>query len=88
MNKLFDLRFVIGSFFTIAGILLLIYSFTVSDAAAGQQAIENASSINRWCSIAFIVFGLIMIILSLRKDAHDEIIEETDDKPDGVRRGH
>ena len=66
MNKLFDLRFVIGLFFSIIGLVLLVYSL----ASSGDQ------SINRWCSIVFLAFGLFMIIISLRKDAHDEILEE------------
>lgn len=69
MNKLFDLRFMIGSFFSIVGLLLLVYSF------AGSPD-DRSESINRWTSIIFIVFGVLMIILSLRKDAHDELLEE------------
>jgi putative Mn2+ efflux pump MntP len=70
MNKLFDLRFVIGSFFSIVGLLLLIYSF------AGSNLAEQDQNINRWCGVIFIVFGVIMIILSLQKEAHDEILED------------
>jgi uncharacterized membrane protein len=64
-NKLFDLRFVIGSFFSIVAIILLIYSFSTET--------ENARDVNRWCGLFFLVFGIIMIILSLRKDASDEL---------------
>ncbi|MFL5808128.1 MAG: hypothetical protein ACJ749_01325 [Flavisolibacter sp.] len=86
MNKLFDLRFVIGSFFTVVGLLLLIYSFVATGSANETATIGNATEINRWCSIAFIIFGVIMIILSLRKDAHDEIIKnENTDRDSGVR---
>lgn len=70
LNKLFDLRFVIGSFFSIVGILLLLYSFLSSDTTLNMQ------SVNRWCGIFFIVFGVVMIILSLQKDADDELLEE------------
>lgn len=63
-NKLFDLRFVIGSFFTIVGLLLLIYSFM------------DGEAVNRWCGIIFILFGVFMIVISLQKDAADEILEE------------
>jgi len=68
LNKLFDLRFVIGSFFLIVGILLVIYSFLNE---TGQ-----AKVINLWCGISFSVFGILMIVLSLQKEAHDEILEE------------
>jgi hypothetical protein len=67
MNKLFDLRFVIGSFFSIVGILLLIYGFLVESG--------GGSPVNKWCGAIFLVFGLIMIILSMRKDARDELLE-------------
>jgi cytochrome c biogenesis protein CcdA len=70
MNKLFDLRFVIGLFFTIIGIVILIYSFiTTTD--------TDRQNINQWGSVAFVIFGICMILLSLRKDAHDELMEET-----------
>jgi len=72
MSKLFDLRFVIGSFFLIVGLLLLVYSFVGSGLSA------EGHSINRWCGISFAVFGVIMIILSLQKDAHDEMLEAED----------
>ena len=69
MNKLFDLRFVIGSFFTLVGILLLGYSFTTPSA-------DSSLLVNRWCGIIFIVFGVLMIVFSLQKDADDELLEE------------
>jgi hypothetical protein len=67
MNKLFDLRFVIGAFFVIVAILLLIHRFTNGD---------DPAHINKWCAIGFSAFGVLMIVLSLGKDAHDELIEE------------
>ena len=67
MHKLLDLRFVIGVFFLVTGILLLAYSFFVTD------AIDNASTVNRWCGSAFAIFGVIMVILSFGKNAHDEL---------------
>lgn len=68
MNKLFDLRFVIGVFFGIIGILLLLYGFLTGT--------EDDQSINRWAGGVFLVFGIVMIVLSLQKDAHDELLEE------------
>lgn len=64
-NKILDLRFVIGAFFTIISILLLVYSFTTNGAS---------QSVNRWCGTTFLIFGVAMIILSFAKDADDEII--------------
>ena len=69
MNKLFDLRFVIGSFFSIVGLLLLIYSLA--------SKVREGQSINSWCGVLFFVFGVLMILLSFRKDAHDELLEES-----------
>ena len=68
MSKLFDLRFVIGVFFLAIGILLLIHSFV-----ADEQAVQG---VNRWCGVAFTLFGALMITLSLRKDADNELLEE------------
>lgn len=68
LNKLFDLRFVIGSFFSIVGILLLIYGFLIET--------EKARDVNRWCGGFFLIFGLVMVILSFRKEAHDELLED------------
>jgi uncharacterized membrane protein len=67
MNKILDLRFVIGVFFTIVGLLLLVYSFTSSA--------ETSQSINQWCGIVFAAFGVFMMILSFRKDAADELTD-------------
>ena len=67
MNKLFDLRFMIGSFFTIVGAMLLIY---------GVVGSGEANSVNVWSGAVFLVFGIIMVVLSFGKDANDEILEE------------
>ena len=57
MKKLFDLRFVIGAFFCIIGILLLGYSFFSA---------KDGVQVNRVCGIIFIAFGVSMIWLSYR----------------------
>jgi len=66
MKKLLDLRFVIGAFFTLVGILLLIYYF--------MKALEqlSAAMINAWCGAVFILFGIGMIILSYVQKIGDE----------------
>lgn len=53
-NNSIDLRSVIGWFFIIISILLLIASFTTA----------NGSEINRITGIVFLIFGLIMYGLS------------------------
>ncbi|MDQ2718146.1 MAG: hypothetical protein M3Z26_00085 [Bacteroidota bacterium] len=65
MNKFFDLRFVIGLFFLVVGILLLIYSFT--------NLQEAHQSVNRYCSLAFIVFAVVMIVLAFGKNPEDKL---------------
>ena len=73
MNKLLDLRFVIGLFFTLIGLLLLVYSFFAT------TQLETGESINRYTGIVFLVFGILMTLLSFRKNANDEILEEPRD---------
>lgn len=68
MNKLFDLRFVIGSFFALIGLLLLGHSF--------MGTIKNSETVNRWCGLVFIVFGILMIFFSFVKNADDELLED------------
>jgi hypothetical protein len=63
MNKLIDLRFVIGSFFLLIGLLLTVYHFVTAAEA----------DVNLWCGISFSVFGVLMIILSLQKYARDDL---------------
>jgi uncharacterized membrane protein HdeD (DUF308 family) len=58
MKKLFDLRFVIGVFFLIVGLLLLIYHFT------GTVNSDMSSSVNLWSGIIYTLFGLFMIVIS------------------------
>lgn len=70
MNKLIDLRFVIGIFFLIIGLLLLIYHFMK----------ESATDVNLWCGAVFGAFGLLMVLLSFQKDAHDELLESSSSK--------
>ena len=54
MKKLFDLRFVIGLFFSVTGMLLSIYHLFS----------EELTNINFWCGLIFLVFGISMILLS------------------------
>lgn len=61
MNKLFDLRFVIGCFFGIAGLLLLGYGLME----------EKGSSINQGSGIGFLLFSAVMLFLSFRSKSQD-----------------
>jgi len=55
MEKLTDLRFIIGLFFSITGIILLLNYFFVS----GAQHPE----LNLYAGSAILVFGLLMLLL-------------------------
>jgi uncharacterized membrane protein HdeD (DUF308 family) len=57
MKRLLDLRFVIGVFFFVVGILLLLYSFFSAN---------PDQSVNRWCGGIFIIFSIIMFIFSFK----------------------
>ena len=64
MNKFFDLRFVIGAFFTVVGILLIVYDFLNKN---------ETQNVNRWCGGIFIVFGIVMILFSYQKKKEENI---------------
>ncbi|HEV7620398.1 MAG TPA: hypothetical protein VGO09_01620 [Flavisolibacter sp.] len=64
MNKLFDLRFVIGIFFTVVGLLLFVYGFL-------SHAEPEMQSINRWCGGIFTIFGILMLLFSTKELPHD-----------------
>lgn len=66
MKKLLDLRFVIGAFFTVIGFLLVIYHF------AGTTNTRSNTSVNIWCGILFLIFGIGMIILSYLQKLGEE----------------
>jgi len=57
MKNMLDLRFVIGAFFLIVGILLLGSSFMV------HFTKENGTTVNRDCGVVFILFSLIMLAM-------------------------
>jgi len=56
MKKLFDLRFVIGMFFAVVGLLLIAYALVTGE---GKQ-------INLICGIIFTVFGIVMVGISTK----------------------
>ena len=60
MKKLVDLRFVIGAFFLIVGLILLLYFFF------NHMPLQENAVANSWCGLTFTVFGCFMIFLSYR----------------------
>jgi uncharacterized membrane protein HdeD (DUF308 family) len=57
MKNILDLRFVIGLFFLVVGIFLLITSFVVHPAGGKTEVV------NLWSGIVCIVFGAVMLVL-------------------------
>lgn len=62
MNKLYDLRIVIGIFFLIIGFLLIGYAFLSEDTLEGNKRI------NLYCGFLFSSFGLLMLLLKSRRN--------------------
>ena len=62
MEKLSDLRFIIGLFFALAGALLLVLSFTVTSDK------EFGKNLNLYAGLAMFIFGLFMLWLNRRGD--------------------
>ena len=54
MQKLTDLRFIIGLFFSVTGLIVLLNYFVVSDALHPE--------LNLYSGAAMLVFGLVMLI--------------------------
>lgn len=58
VDKFLDLRFVIGLFFVLTGLLLLLYGW-----------LHPATTANLWSGGLFVIFGGIMILLSFKKQS-------------------
>ena len=71
MDRLLDLRFVIGLFFLLIGILLLGHSFLSN---------SEDQSVNQWCGGTFVLFGIVMLLLSSKKVASKTRAQENIDK--------
>lgn len=65
MNKLLDLRFVIGLFFLATG-SLLVGHYVIVGKSQGDYP-----TINLWSGMGFLLFGVFMVLLSLRKEEEE-----------------
>lgn len=63
MQKLTDLRFIIGMFFSLSGIILLLCYFTVSEGKHPQ--------LNLYAGAAMLLFGLVMLVLFYKGDSEN-----------------
>lgn len=71
MKKIFDLRFIIGLFFGVVGIILIITSLTM------QTGGEKSETTNFWSGIFYVVFSVVMLILW--KTGYREESEDADE---------
>lgn len=63
MDKITDLRFAIGAFFTLVGIILLAVSW-LNEAGATPSGISS-TQINFWTGLLMLLFGGTMLCLAL-----------------------
>lgn len=73
MNNILDLRFIIGLFFSITGLILIIGSELM------QAGVGKSETTNFWSGIVYVAFGALMIVLWLtgrkKKSPETEIPE-------------
>ena len=63
MQKLTDLRFIIGLFFSLSGLILLVSYFATTQ--------TNHPQLNLYSGIAMLLFGLLMLVLFYKGDAEN-----------------
>ncbi len=63
MKKLTDLRFIIGLFFSLCGLILLLSYFMASE--------TNHPELNLYAGGVMLLFGLVMLVLFYKGDAEN-----------------
>ena len=63
MQKFTDLRFIIGLFFSLSGLILLLCYFTAPE--------SNHPELNLYAGGLMLVFGLVMLVLFYKGDAEN-----------------
>jgi uncharacterized membrane protein YidH (DUF202 family) len=79
MRNVFHLRFVVGVFSILIGILLLSQGF--NDNRYGQWNLNKAigwgykdySAIKRWCGAILMIFGIILTLLSFKNHSRNKL---------------
>lgn len=57
MKKILDLRFIIGLFFLLTGVILFIGSLVLHPAGGKTE------TTNLWSGVVYVIFGLLMLVL-------------------------
>ncbi len=60
MEKLTDLRFIIGTFFTLCGVILLVSYFAATE--------NNHPELNLYSGSLMLLFGIVMLLFSYKGD--------------------
>lgn len=78
-NKdILDLRFIIGLFFGVTGIILIIGSLILT------TGVEKSEETNFWSGVVYVIFGLFMVILWTVGNKKKEISKEDENtQPEG-----
>ncbi|MBS1617002.1 MAG: hypothetical protein JST76_00680 [Bacteroidetes bacterium] len=63
MDKLTDLRFIIGLFFSLSGVVLILTYFVVTQ--------SNHPQMNLYAGCVMLLFGLFMLLMFYKGDAAD-----------------
>lgn len=63
MKKLTDLRFIIGLFFSLSGLILLLTYFVAAE--------SNHPILNLYAGGVMVIFGLVMLLLFYKGDAEN-----------------
>lgn len=82
MNRLFDLRAVIGGMFTVYGVIVTILGLFDSPAEIDKA---QGVRINLWMGLAMLALGLLMLLwlrLNPPKPVPEESVEEASDRED------
>ena len=86
--SLFDIRSIIGALMIAYGVILLVTSFTTSDA---QKAKADGINANLWVGLVLLVFGALMVVWAVTRPVEvDEEQLEADKREveEAAGRGH
>jgi hypothetical protein len=65
-SKILDLRFFIGGFFLIVGVLLTLHGLFVGALSVGYN-------LNLWAGIFFVIFGIVPVVQTFRSQGRGKL---------------